>query len=245
MLDITMTATRRPEIIERTIQSFKENMLWNCDCLLTANIDPVGGSEEDGEAAARVMEKHFNAHIRMPKVADFGGAFKWCWEQTTADYVLHLEEDWELLKPIDLSQILRLLELHKDLALLRLPAFPSTEKTMKNWNKFFLWNGEFFECPEDLRITVGFCGHPSIIKGEYIHRCVRWLESNRNPEKQFHKGGPRKLTAEVLRWRYGVFGGLCESPTVRDIGREWIVKSPWRKQGSKAFFNRWEKIDGV
>jgi len=111
---------------------------------------------------------------------------------------------------------------------------------MKNWNLWFPWNGEFFICPDDIRVTQGPCGHPSLLKGDYVKRCALLIDPKDNPEKQFHKANS-DLGKEVAKWQFGVFGKPNESNYIRDLGREWMVKNNFKKKGSKAFFTEWEK----
>jgi len=136
--------------------------------------------------------------------------------------------------------MIEILNDEKDLALLRLPQFKSTEDKMKNWDKFFPWNGKYFECPDELRKVVGFCGHPSLIKGEFIKKCAPLLNMELNPEKQFH-GDNQPLVDEVMKWRYGVFSKPNHPAYIKDLGREWMLKNDLKKKGDKAWFTEWEK----
>ena len=153
-----------------------------------------------------------------------------------------LEDDWQLIKNIDIEKIQNILNSEPNLALLRLPMFQSTESQMKNWNKFFPWNGQYFECPEDQRGSVGFCGHPSFIKMKFIKNCLPLIDDTLNPEKQFHRRGS-KLLDEVIEWCYGVYADQNSSPTIKDIGRPWINENGWQKSGNRAHFTEWEQGD--
>lgn len=241
---ITMTATRRPEILERTLASFRENMFTDETPDLILNVDPVGPG--DLRKVMRTARKYFPVTAcRVPGRPSFPAAFKWAWLQASqareAEFVFNLEDDWELLRPVDLEGMTATLRSSKDLAILRLPAFPAGWEHMKNWNLFYPWTGAFFECPEDLRITAGFCGHPSLIKIAFVRAAAPLLDDTRNPEKQFHRGGPAALIEEVVRWRYGVFAEPGDGPAIRDIGREWMAKAGLQKAGNKAFFTHWEE----
>ena len=240
-LDITITACRRPEILTKTLTSFYFNMLLkNYDCEVSINIDPVGtGTESKTLDACALFFPDFGC--RAPEEPNFSKAFKWVWQHRMgADYVLHLEDDWELLKKVDLMDMVDILENNPKLALLRLPQFKADGDRMKNWNKFFPWNGEYFECPEELKMSVGFCGHPSLIKREFIENTVNFIDTTKNPEKQFHRG-PKEIMEEVAKWSYGVYGTPKQSAMIRDIGRRWMVENKWKKKGSKAYFMEWEK----
>jgi len=239
-IDITITACRRPEILKQTLHSFKIGMLYLHDCEVSINIDPVGNGNVD-DAFEVCMRYFLDVVARTPKEPNFSKAFKWVWQNRRgADYVLHLEDDWELLKEVDIEHMVNILENNPKLALLRLPQFKADGDRMKNWNKFFPWNGEYFECPEELKMSVGFCGHPSLIKREFIDNTVNFIDTTKNPEKQFHRG-PKEIMEEVAKWSYGVYGTPKESAMIRDIGRKWMIENKWKKKGSKAYFMEWER----
>lgn len=239
-IDITITACLREEILEKTLSSFYFGMLKEHDCEVSINIDPVGSGNVDN--TFDVCARYFpNAVCRTPKEPNFSDAFKWVWKSRMgADYVLHLEDDWELLREVDVGHMVSILERYPNLALLRLPQFKADGDKMKNWNKFFPWNGTYFECPEELKMSVGFCGHPSLIKREFIDNTVDYIDTTTNPEKQFHRG-PKEIMEEVAKWSYGVYGTPKSSNMIRDIGRKWMVENKWKKKGSKAFFMEWER----
>ena len=179
----------------------------------------------------------------MPHEPSFPKAFIWTWQQAShsdSGCIFHLEDDWELLRPVDLAKLFLLLHLYPDLSILRLSAFPSTANVCKNWDKFLYWNGTFFEVSPDLRGLLGFAGHPSLIRKEFVRTVLPWMDDTANPEKQID--GKNKYFGGYLRaHRYGVYIGQDSPPLVRDIGREWMIKAGYRKQGSKAWFTQWEK----
>jgi len=239
-IDVTITACRRPKVLARTMVSFYENMLSGHKCRAAINIDPIGDGDEQETLVNCQIACNIGAY-RLPKQANFSKAFKWVWQNKgDAEFVLHLEDDWELLKKVNIEHMANMLRRHPKLALLRLPQFKADGDKMKNWNKFFPWNGEYFECPEELKMSVGFCGHPSLIKREFIDNTVNYIDTNKNPEKQFHRG-PKEIMEEVAKWSYGVYGTPKESAFIRDIGRKWMIENKWKKKGSKAYFMEWEK----
>ena len=243
MIAITMTATRRPELLERTLGSFKQHV-WSPlhDWKLILNIDPVGHKIPSIHVLDAAREYFDDITCLMPRQPSFPKAFIWTWTYSyMAEYVFHIEEDWEFLRPIELDEMIGILNDTKDLALLRLPMFRSSEAHMKNWSHFYPFNGQYFECPADKRIELGFCGHPTLLRGEFVRRTTPLLLSDRNPEKQFHRGHPL-LMEEIPKWRYGVFGKPNQGPAIRDIGREWMVEHGWAKEGNKAHFTQWTKV---
>lgn len=244
LIDVTITATLRPEILMKTIDSFMFNMLGKHDCRCILNIDPVGWSSS--QKVYDVCRNYFpKVVVREAEVPNFGAAFKWCWEQVERPWVFHLEDDWELKREIDIHDMVKIILVcpsgldWSKLALLRLPQFHSGANEMKNWNKFFPWNGTYYECPD--KTGLGFCGHPSLIRAQFVRNTVKHLDENKNPEKQFHvKSG--SLAEEIQKWDYGVYSKPGWSPVIQDLGRKWAVKNGWKKKGSKAYFLEWEKV---
>lgn len=249
-VDVAMTATMRVELLKKTISSFfvcmfDEYVGGGNKLNLILNIDPIGIDNTPGKIESYIDEirhKFDKIIIRHPPEASFPRAFKWVWMNTGADYVFHLEDDWELMMDVDLQDLIHTLEAENDLALLRLAAFHAGQTTMKNWNKFFPYNGDYYECPDYMAGSVGFCGHPSLIKAEFVKSTAKFLGDIRNPEKEFHRGNAG-IRREVEKWRYGVYGYPGSPPLVRDTGREWMIAHGFRKKGSKAFFTQWEKVN--
>lgn len=245
-MDITMTAVRRPEILDVTLSSFRDNLFGGSFAghRLIINVDPVGGAIQDTIEIIKLCVHYFGANFlaHFPYFPNFADAFRWVWGQSTSDFVLHLEDDWLLSRKIDLKAIISILENESDLALIRLPAFFAGYYEMKNWNQFFPWTGKYYECPEDKRLPVGFCGHPSIIRQSFIQATAPYINPMVNPEKQFHHG-PQKIMEAVQAHRFAVWGPQNMPPAVIDLGRKWLLTKPWRKSGNKAHFLNWEFVE--
>ena len=243
MIDITMTATRRPELIRKTLDTFLSRCFFRPnDCHLIINIDPVGKDMRSIEIIDLCKKYFQNIICRCPEEPSFPRAFKWIWSQADSNFIFHLEDDWELIRPVNLYKMIEIMENNPDLAILRLPWKPTNTDSAKNWRYFFPWNGEFFECPEEHKREVGFCGHPSLVRSEFVRNTVKYIDENRNPEKQFHHGPP-ELMREIDKWRYGVFAEQNQPPVIRDIGRQWMIENNYRKMGNKALFTKWERIE--
>ena len=245
---VTITATRRLDVLHKTLSSMMENLLWRSKCDAIITVDPVGHEQDTAQKAVKLVEHYMPVLCsREALKPHFGEAFSAVWNMAARhhkdyDYVFHLEDDWELTQDVEIRTMVKILEIEEDLALLRLPQFKSTLTDMKNWDKFFPWNGRYFECPDELRQGVGFCGHPSLIKMKFVRLCAPHIIPTINPEKQFH-GGNQPLLDEVMKWRYGVYSRPNHPAYIQDLGREWMVKHKYKKVGSKAFFTEWEKVE--
>lgn len=247
MLDITMTATRRPELLVETLTSFTRLMLNEFDqkIRLIINVDPVGHNIPS-EDIVQICKGFFsNVIARCPEQASFPQAFRWCWEQTTSPFIFNLEEDWRLLYPIDLNHMQHLMQTTSELVILRLPFSPCNLESNKSWGHFIPWNGAFYEVPTDSKGLLGFSGHPSLIDRKFVSTVLKTglLDGRRNPEKQLKWRHLHPLQA----FRYGVYGSPGKGAAVVDIGRTWKTEHGWKKvdnagNNNKAFFTKWETI---
>lgn len=248
-IDITTTATLRPEILSRTLQTFAKYLFnnTNIEYRLIINIDLVGHKDCSPLEVVKIARNYFsNVVYRIGETPSFPIAFKWVWDQVSidADYVFHLEDDWALLRFVSIQNMIDLLEKYPDLMILRLSAFTATEKTLKNWNRFYPWNGEFYECPENLIGGMAFAGHPSLIKANWVRHVRCDLNGVSNPEKQL-KWRDKNIGPYLTKFMYGVFSEQNIGPTIADIGRRWMINNNWRKAGSKACFKEWVKYNEV
>jgi hypothetical protein len=238
-VDVTITATRRAEVLDQTLLSFFTKFFNGHDIRLIVNIDPIGPDRDNTNVIRTCRQWTDNVLFNEPETCNFAAAVKWVWSQAAADYVFNLEDDWVLCgPPAYLSDMIRLHEKHKDLAHLRLSQYPANGHSVRQWNKWFPFNGEFFECPEEMKRGVGFCGHPSLNKLKFIKKAADLLMTDHNPEKQFHAWN-KPLIDWGAKWRYGVYGQPCDPNRIMDIGRKWIVNTNFRKEGNKAFFLKW------
>ncbi len=249
---VTTTAVLRPEILERTFESFNNFLDGknNPNIHLFLNIDNIGGTINDREKIIFLCQKYFqNFTLNQPVAPNFSKAFKWCWEQVdnSFDYVFNLEDDWELTdQNLRIETLIEKMEQAPTMANLRLSykIVDTVELKLKQWNKFFSYNIDgFFECPERHIKNCGFCGHPSLFRAEFVRNVAKYINTKINPEKQFHHLND-KIIEEVLKWRWGAYVSDINSkiPLIKDIGRDWIKDSGLRKKGVKAFFTEYQAI---
>ncbi len=170
-IDICMTATIRPEIVDSTLKSFSENMFKDqSNYRLIINVDPIGENIPQ-KSILKVAKRYFDDIIyNYPKYPSFTKAVIWCWSQTTSNYVFHLEDDWKLLTPIDINSMIEILEEYPDLVSLRL----NKEKT---GNSKHTCRHGFIYHP---KISL----NPTLFKGEFIRVVSTLMDKDINPEKQ-------------------------------------------------------------
>lgn len=253
--DVTMTATLRPELIQRTLHSFHTKLWkdWLSYAQFYVNVDPAGAeSEEEIEYKKHQIQNVFDsflspneAVINFAEKCHFPTAWLWCVKQTKSDFVFHLEEDWELNFEQDFETMYGIFQKHeyRKLKHLRLSQFISTKNTVKMWQAFFAnWNGDFFLIEKDGVIPVGWCGHPSLNRGKWFRSCAELMDPLLNPEKQFHHN-PKIVKRHIKGNDFGVFHPQNAGRGIRDIGREWMGQHGYVKEGgyNAEWFTHWKK----
>lgn len=250
--DIVCIATLRSELLFKTFQSFNHNLFMGDigEHRLIINIDLVGvQNEEDirpelANVLSVINQFNFkNVTLRWSDKPNFAHAWFWAFSLTDDCYVFYLEEDWVLLRKVNLNRMLELFKEDSTLAHLRLSAFPSSDRTLKNWNKFAYWNGKYFEVEDNDKLSIGWSGHPSMNRTNFMRQAMSIMNWSSNPEKQIK--GRRyqcQMNNLLLDNNFGVFINPSESMQIVDIGRKWMVENGFKKSGNKAFFTEWEKV---
>jgi len=221
-LDITTPAMARPDIVNRTLESFSKN-LKGIDfkkCRLIINVDPLPENVKRKEVI-KVANKYFGEVIyNFPEKANFSAACNWIWSQATSTCILHLEDDWILKEPVNIKEILRYFEEHKNLQVVQLRAYRF------KYDKIAL--------------------SPCIMHKKLYSAIAGNLKEDINPEVQV-RGEKFGIVMPYPSGNVSHKGKIITYPKghkiiLKDIGREWINKTQYRKQKvKKARFVTWEK----
>ena len=109
-IDICLVAGRRPELLERTLKSFKASMFDRFEIAnFYANIDPIFGDTDNEAATIAVIRSLFpNARIHTPEQPGFCKAVKYLWQQAQSEILFHLEDDWLLDEQLDPTEVFRI-----------------------------------------------------------------------------------------------------------------------------------------
>lgn len=225
MIDITCTCTLRPKIFEKTMNSFFKYMLNNVPCRLIMNVDPIG---EDGvtqndmiHIAQKFPFKQFL--INTPKEPKFTKAVIWCWKNIQNEYILHLEDDWELLLEIDIKNMLNILKKNKNLASLKL-----SKENLKFNSESFL-SGVLYE--------EKFSLNPNLVKREFLYNVVTKMIEDKNPEKQIRINNNNGMSDYIKKWKFGIYTYSGINKIVNDLGRPWMTNTKFKKP---IGFMKWE-----
>ena len=216
MIDITITSTLRPDVLEETLISFKTKLFNEGDYRIIINIDPVGNKKVTQDDVESVVRKHFDdVIVNKPVTANFSKALIWCWSQCESKYVFNLEDDWTLNKTVDINELKHLLETNDNLASIRLNKRNNTE-TMKGVKYSQKFNHIIGKHRYD-----SFSLNPSIIKKEFIDACLKGMIGNTNPETQLRDRKCSLYEKVISKWDYAVYGNFGDKSLIVDIGSKW------------------------
>jgi len=215
--DVTLIATRRPEVLDLTLRSFYNNLLSNFRSIrLFVNIDPIWGDEKDDANVELICKKYFTeVHIRRPDTASFGAAVQWVWGRTTSRWFLHLEDDWLLARKISPEHLERELadvtvgQVHlkngsRSRRLLR-PVRNRLKQGRPGAEKF----------PLPLTTSPGF------IHADFASVALQYLDPNLDPERQFSLGYNPSGAAALKCFHPKKYGNVFTPSLLYDTGRAW------------------------
>jgi len=207
----TFTATNRPKILERSLESFKKNLI-DFDLKKTyaiINLDPAP-NKNNIEKNLEIIDKYFiGGKYRIPEEPNFTSAVNWVWKAAETPYIFHHETDWELLNPVKMSKIIKYINRDSCIKQCILRAY----------------NYKYEKMPLS----------PSLIKKDLYKKIAGNLNEKINPEIQLRD--PEVVGFEISAKNLVVYG---KSPIVKDIGRKWAKKNNIKKPDKKANFVKWE-----
>lgn len=204
-IDITMTAVLRPSILSETLVTIKNNVCKDqIDRFrLIINVDPVG-EDIDASKVIKTAQKNFkNIIYNISSVPSFPRAVKWVWSKATAPYILHWEDDVDILHPVDIDDMISILERHPELSSLRLyKADTPKSKSFHTFSCRWKYNEEGFYIASDWKRQFGL--NPILIKSDFIKEAVSRMTEDVNPEKQFRES-QKHMRSLIKKWRYGLY----------------------------------------
>jgi hypothetical protein len=223
MLDITTTATVRPDLFYQTLKSFTKNLFTNKkEYRLILNIDPIG-EDEDPMEMVKVGKKFFNDVVyNIPDKPNFAQACKWCWQNADSEYIFHLEDDWELERRILIGNLCFIMQKNINMMSLRMPKSTLAKLDKKDVRKGFIHHHKLLL-------------NPTLFRGDFIRDIASKMNIVDNPEKQLRK--VFKLTKDEVA---GIYCGLGKGVYLKHNGRRWQRASNYKKIKGSNFIT-WEK----
>jgi hypothetical protein len=239
MIDITMTAALRPEIIEQTLVSICKYVKCSEPLRLIINVDGRGDMSSSEEEIMEIVNKYFqkeNTICRIPKLSAVTEAQRWIWETSESEYVLNWEDDCVAEKELDIDSAIELHEKHSNIGMM---LFDRCDKSMLNHNGY---ENSFTYFKDNLYIRhKGVClwGSPMLIKRNYIKQALSYFIDNEYMEITARAD---KVQEFLRTWVICTYMGSDGSGNfVRDIGREWLEKMGLIRKKESAIGYIWER----
>ncbi|WP_143114950.1 hypothetical protein [Jannaschia rubra] len=236
-----MTAVRRPDLLARTLEDFDRHLRpgWP-DGPVFVNVDPAMGTEADQAQAVEVIRRHFpNAEVFEPEAPGFGAAVTRLWSRVPDGPVLHLEDDWRCLAPIDLEIAADWLD-HR----VRMVSFVSVHHGRKGERDFSekrtrvsglrrLWAAP--------RIEPLFNTGPALADGVFLRELASRMDPALDPEKQMRRPANPTLNDWLGAYRCRFLKAPDGGALIHDTGRDWrdeqgiikvveVDRSSWTKK---------------
>lgn len=161
----TVAAPGRAELLRRTYRSFEQNLIGVDMPGSRVFLNEDGVLQEDQGACQALFEASNGAMIvvRFSHVHSFPAAVRWLWQQPTTRYFLHLEDDWELRRPVNIADLIAPLDADPGLSCVNIRAY----------------NGI-----NDQRI----CLSPGLWRTEHARVIASRLTDDEDPELQLRQG---------------------------------------------------------
>lgn len=242
LIDITMTAVLRPSLLAQTLHTILEHVCKDQKdrFRLIINIDPVGENVDPVKVVKTAKKNFDNVLYNIAETPSFPHAVKWVWSQATAPYVLHWEDDVDILHPVDIDDMIAILKRHDDLSSLRLyKAATPNKKSFYTFSCRWDYNKEGFFVARDWRRQFGL--NPILIKRAFVKEAVKRMVDDTNPEKQFRESR-NYMRGLIKKWKYALYT-RPGSPRMIDgrKGQKWKNQQGLDKPGGGQTFLKWEK----
>lgn len=225
MFEITIPAVRRATVLRATVRS----MLSNLDGLLTrdlqvfCNIDPVGDSPLNDVLS--VFTDNFSNCITKSNQS-FGSlnyAIKWLWAQPREEIFLHIEDDVEFVRHVNLDAMMAIMLTHPEMAYLQIPRSPLTGQESSHLIQHEYTNDGFCWRQGKYRMSFG----PGLVRRDFARKAAELIKPHPDPEIQFHMKN-EALQEWESQWEYATFGSIGDVKAVSDTGRVYR-NNRWKK----------------
>jgi len=242
LIDITMTAVLRPSLLSGTLRSIIKHICKDeIDRFrLIINVDCVG-EDIDPLKVIKTAKKNFKDVVyNIAETPSFPHAVKWVWDQATAPYIFHWEDDVDVLHPVDIDDMIAIHKRHPDISSLRLyKAATPKRKSFHTFSCRWDYNKEGFYVARDWRRQFGL--NPILIKSEFVKEAVTRMVDTTNPEKQFRES-QKYMRGLIKKWKYALYT-RPGSPRMIDgrKGQKWKNQMGLDKPGGGQTFLKWEK----
>jgi hypothetical protein len=221
-----MIAALRPSVIQRTLESFRRNVRYSKKFRIVAAVapPPIGEPGVSQDIVKSLLSSFYPLKALTEGTESHSDCQIWIWKHCEGEFFLQWEDDWELLKPLDLDLMVEIMVRRKDLAYIN---FDRKEKSLfvyKSYVKSFerLERGLFSRVRGK---SLG--GPPAIVRNSYAARAADFMKSNEAPDRTSRSKEVQDFLRSYMIGHY--IGGDEKGGIVRDIGTVWRQSMGLRK----------------
>jgi hypothetical protein len=255
--------------VEETLNSIAERICKNQTDKFTLilNVDPVGEkvSQEDIVEMARQYFPFIRA--RMPTKPSFPLAVKWLWDQVTTPFFFNMEDDFKIVKDIDVDHMMSIMADRPKFGSLRfcrgwVKLVRKEGYRRKQWAKpiddmdgktIVRGRCDWSYSKKGFYLSPGGAGqfsmNPSLMRTQFIQPIIPYLENGLSPERvlmmspwlkeKWNKEKVAKLKEHIRSWQVAMYAVPL---VLEDLGRPWRRKHGFRKpKGPSGISETWEK----
>lgn len=219
MISIAMTAALRPEILVKTLKSICTLLQSDHELRLVIDVAPVGDSKYTQSDMIRIVDHFFPYPKHVARTLDDSmqaEALRWTWEVSCgeySDFFLQWEDDWELMVPIYLDDIIR-----------RIPArtgvlcFDRVGKSVLDYSGY---KDHFEKYSSGLYRRIkgkSLGGPPAIVRSKYAQDVFPIMRNDVCLDVLSRTVPAQKVLSD---WDVMVFTGSEVGGLVKDIGKAW------------------------
>lgn len=223
-LDLTITSSGRPDLLEITLEGLTKKLLPQvCFGLVSVNIDPIPQtSPRENLECTEIVKSYFpDAVILLTESPSFGLAIQKLWGGVTSSeskrsYFLHFEDDWNSIRQVNLSAINRMLNKYTST---RQVVLRKEVKSMKR--SLFRFNSRLIEVNGSEITIPSFSTGPSFIDKSFAVKISRLIKPQLHPEKQMVNMSNPELTSFLREYKCRKYIWMYRKEVILDLGIEW------------------------
>ncbi len=226
-LDLTITSSGRPDLLQTTLLGLTEKLVPKaCFGSVYVNIDPVPPTTLKENIQCVDITKSFfpGAIINLTSYPSFGNAIIKLWKLVSTntnnrDYFLHFEDDWQSVKKVNLRSVSLMLTRSRSTkqVVLRQEVKSIRKSLIRFQYKSLESNGFKVKMPV-------FSTSPSFINKEFAGRISELLDPNFHPEKQINNMTNLNITDFIKNYKCRKYIWLNRRPVIQDLGIEWYAR---------------------
>ena len=218
---ITLTAVRRPDLLDETLASFAAALRPGFPVgPVFVNLDPIMGDDRAHAECRDVVKSYFpEARVFEPETAHFGAAVMRLWTRVPDGPVLHLEDDWTCLHEIDLEMARG--HLNGRTTMVSFRNNHHGRKGERTYSETTRRVAHAWGLIRRKRRVPLFNTGPALADGSFLRACASRMDATLDPEKQMR----RPMNADLNDWLEGYRCRFLKAPDggllLTDEGRDW------------------------